>query len=121
MAWYVDLPDPREDRWVNVAAFETRAEALAYAADTFGADEEGLVGVVVPSDDDFIVDLPDPENPGGPWIHMRTLRSMEDAVKFLEDWIGHHEGDGRIRMVFEVPDEDEPKPGPKDWSPRRKK
>ena len=44
----VDIPnnaDP-EGEWINLGYFETRGEAIAYARDTFGADDDGRIGLV---------------------------------------------------------------------------
>ncbi len=44
----VDIPNPQEPQgvWVEVAAFDTEAEALAFAAEFFGADSDGKIGLV---------------------------------------------------------------------------
>jgi hypothetical protein len=56
----IDLPDsfgPYEDTgtsWREVATFESREEAIAWAVATYGADEEGRICVVsaLPEEDD---------------------------------------------------------------------
>lgn len=49
---WVDIPtdgvfDDPNCSWKNVASFNTRAEAIAFAQKYFGADEEGRVSLVV--------------------------------------------------------------------------
>jgi hypothetical protein len=49
--FYVDIPtteciDNPEGAYKNVATFKTRAEALAFATEQFGADENGNVNLV---------------------------------------------------------------------------
>jgi len=50
--WYVDVPkqpnlDPGMDNeWENVQTFATREEAIAFAKEQFGADDEGRVSLV---------------------------------------------------------------------------
>lgn len=48
----VDVPPSYPDRngsyqeWVNVNYFETREEAIKFAQDNFGADENGMVSLI---------------------------------------------------------------------------
>jgi hypothetical protein len=48
LEYAVDIPngsDP-EGEWVNLGYFETREEAIAYAREALGADEDGRIGLV---------------------------------------------------------------------------
>jgi len=46
--FFVDLPNINilDGAWVNVGMFATREEALAFAREKFGADEEGRITIV---------------------------------------------------------------------------
>lgn len=49
--YYVDIPslecvDNPDGAWKNVATFKTREEALKFAQEHFGADENGTVKLV---------------------------------------------------------------------------
>ena len=41
--FWVDIPILDDEEWVNVAEFATRQEAIDYAKERFGADDEGKV------------------------------------------------------------------------------
>jgi GH43 family beta-xylosidase len=44
----VDIPDPHDltGEWVEVGVFDTREEAVAWARETFAADEKGRIYLV---------------------------------------------------------------------------
>jgi len=49
--FYVDIPQEEcvenpEHEWLNVGVFDTKAEAIAWAKQTFGADDEGKIQLV---------------------------------------------------------------------------
>jgi hypothetical protein len=45
--YYVDVPQTNgRSEWENVGTFDTRDEALAYAKETFGADDNGKIKIV---------------------------------------------------------------------------
>ena len=49
--WYVDIPDKdflrtQDSPFFNVDTFSTREEAIAFAQEHFGADDEGRVKLV---------------------------------------------------------------------------
>ncbi len=46
--FFVDLPNPYdlEGAWINIDNFPSREEALTFAQDTLGADEEGRIGII---------------------------------------------------------------------------
>lgn len=58
MAYAVDIPNPHDPagEWSCLGYFDTHAEAVAYARETLGADDEGRIGVIseMPPDDDLI-------------------------------------------------------------------
>jgi hypothetical protein len=58
MAYAVDIPNQHnpEAEWVCLGYFDTKAEAIAYVAETFGGDAEGKIGLVS--------ELPDDEEEG---------------------------------------------------------
>lgn len=43
---WVDIPQLCTDEWINVQTFTTRAEAIAFAQEQFGADDQGRVCLV---------------------------------------------------------------------------
>ena len=48
MAWFVDVPNPAspESPWVNIDVFDSKEDALRYVQTTFGADENGMIGLI---------------------------------------------------------------------------
>jgi hypothetical protein len=44
--FYVDIPQIDKEEWLNVDFFETREEAIKYAQEHFGADENGMVSLI---------------------------------------------------------------------------
>ena len=48
--WVIDLPDIHnldyESPWVAVSSFKTKAEAIAWAMENLGADEEGKLTII---------------------------------------------------------------------------
>ena len=46
MHYAVDIPSYDGEEWVNVEYFETREQAIEFAQDRFGADEEGNVCLI---------------------------------------------------------------------------
>ena len=42
----VDIPSPEGEEWLAQGYFETKAEAIKYAQEKFGADKEGKVKLV---------------------------------------------------------------------------
>jgi hypothetical protein len=50
--WYVDIPNYGDsETWVNVKMFDTKDEAIEFAQDRYGADENGMVLLVTGSND----------------------------------------------------------------------
>lgn len=45
---YVDIPQLGKEEWLNVLFFSTRQEAIDYAKETFGADDNGMVSLISP-------------------------------------------------------------------------
>lgn len=44
--FYVDIPNGLSDEWRSMAEFKTREEAIAFAREKFGADENGMVSLI---------------------------------------------------------------------------
>jgi hypothetical protein len=44
--FYVDIPQEDKEEWKNTGTFETREEAIKYAQEKFGADENGMVSLI---------------------------------------------------------------------------
>jgi hypothetical protein len=44
--FYVDIPQEHTDEWLNTGTFKTREEAIKYAQEKFGADENGMVSLI---------------------------------------------------------------------------
>jgi hypothetical protein len=44
--FYVDIPQLDSEEWVNVETFDSKEEAIAFARDKFGADENGNVSLI---------------------------------------------------------------------------
>jgi len=55
LKYAVDIPNSvcLVDAWVTIDYFETRSEAVQYAQEMFGADEEGRIGLVSELPQDF--------------------------------------------------------------------
>lgn len=47
----VDIPRSNRDEWEEISAFSTRQEAVAFAREHFGADEEGRISLISEIDD----------------------------------------------------------------------
>jgi len=47
--YYVDIPQLDREEWVNVDTFTSKEEAIKFAQEEFGADEEGRIQIVTPS------------------------------------------------------------------------
>lgn len=67
--YYVDIPDVNcwrssEGYWANVGTFDTREEALVFAQNCFGADEEGKIQLITESEIDEKEGQPLPDNRG---------------------------------------------------------
>lgn len=52
MGYWVDIPQANSDEFVNVAEFKTRKEAIEYAKEQFGANDKGMVCLVVGFDEE---------------------------------------------------------------------
>lgn len=118
--WRLDIPALDKAAWHEIGEFEDSDDAVELAQELFGSDEYGRIQVITPSDDIFIVDIPDWRNPEGPWLHVRTFETFGDAQLFVKDeFLGDSEG---LVSLVTSPDADpEPLRGPREWSPRRKK
>lgn len=46
ITFYVDIPQLDSEEWLNVETFKTRHEAIEFAKERFGADENGMVRLV---------------------------------------------------------------------------
>lgn len=46
MKFAVDIPQLDKDEWLAVNYFETREEAIKFAQETFGADENGNICLI---------------------------------------------------------------------------
>ena len=44
--YYVDIPQIDREEWINVESFTSRKEAIKFAKEKFGADDEGKVSIV---------------------------------------------------------------------------
>ena len=44
--FYVDIPQEHKEEWLNTGTFDTREEAIKYAQEKFGADENGMVSLI---------------------------------------------------------------------------
>jgi len=44
--FYVDIPNRDSEEWINVETFPTREEAIAFAKEHFGADDNGMIPIV---------------------------------------------------------------------------
>lgn len=105
--WYVDLPDPHDlsAAWINIATFPTKAEAIAHAKTYFGGDGEGKIGTISKvADEGYLVDLPNPHEPEGPWIFIESFERKREAVSFVKDLGGDKNGD--IPVVSHADDEE---------------
>lgn len=105
--WYVDVPDPHDldAAWINIATFETKAEAIAHAKHYFGADEEGRIGTISKvSGEGYLVDLPNPHDPEGPWIFIDSFERKKEAVDFMKTLGGDRKGD--LPVVSHADDEE---------------
>jgi hypothetical protein len=49
----VDIPNSYDPtgNWINLDSFDTKADAIAYVRETFGADEDGCICLVSEFDD----------------------------------------------------------------------
>jgi hypothetical protein len=46
MTWTVDIPSDGKDDWTEIAACDTRAEAIRVAQELYGADDDGNICLV---------------------------------------------------------------------------
>ncbi len=44
--FYVDIPNAVSEEWINIDSFPTREQAIKFAQEEFGADEEGKVSLI---------------------------------------------------------------------------
>jgi hypothetical protein len=44
--YYVDIPQADKEEWYNVDSFKSKQEALAFAKEKFGADENGMISLL---------------------------------------------------------------------------
>ena len=44
--FYVDIPNGLSDEWRSMGSFKTKEEAIAFAREKFGADENGMVSLI---------------------------------------------------------------------------
>lgn len=44
--YYVDIPNALSDEWINIKTFDTKEEAIKFAQEIFGADENGLISII---------------------------------------------------------------------------
>jgi hypothetical protein len=117
----VIIPNPHDPdgQWVGVADFGTKQEAVAYVAEKMGGDEKGRIGTLshIP-DEGWLLDLPNPQNPGDAWVFVDSFQSKRDAVQFVRDKYGG-DSKGRIGVIDVMETMDADREGPKDWTPRR--
>lgn len=119
-AWAILLPDPHDpegawDKPVGApdGGFDMEREAIAFLVDTFGADDQGRIGLIsYIRGEGYLVDLPNPKHPTDVWIFVGSFKRKRDAVRFVKKNYGG-DSEGRIRPI----DVMEGEGGPKDWSP----
>ena len=46
MKFAVDIPQADKEEWLDVEYFETKEEAIKFAQEKFGADKNGMVGLI---------------------------------------------------------------------------
>lgn len=46
VTFYVDIPQEGTDEWKNIESFKNREDAIAFAQEKFGADENGMVSLI---------------------------------------------------------------------------
>ncbi len=46
LRFYVDIPNADSEEWINIDTFDTREEAIAFAKEKFGADDNGNVSLI---------------------------------------------------------------------------
>lgn len=73
---YVDIPQLNTEEWLNVKSFETQEEAIAYAKQTFGADDNGMVSLISPS-------ITNPTNPE----RQKLLDSNKDMLEAINEFM----------------------------------
>jgi len=114
--WYVDLPNPHDlsGPWVNIATYPTAAEAIAYAKLTLAGDDEGKIGTISKVEGEgYLVDLPNPHEPEGPWIFIESFERKREAVSFMKDLGGGKNGD----LIVVSHEADEKAKSRKRWDP----
>jgi len=122
-AFSIILPDPYnpDAAWHNVALFTNKEEALAFVAEHLGGDEKGKIDLIshVP-DVGWLVDVPNPQDPGGPWIFVESFDLKREAIDFVKQ-VYYTDSKGRLQAIdIMYSGEEEPERGPRDWSPRWK-
>lgn len=135
MAWkaegfYVILPDPYnpDGQWQQAADFDSMADASAFVQETLGGNAKGWIGLIsrVPNaepdefDEGWLVDLPNPQQPEGPWIFVESFETKREAVAFVREKYGAN-AKGELKVIDVMYGDDEEKKeerGPRDWSPR---
>lgn len=122
-AWAVLLPDPYDPdgQWSLVSSFSSKADADSFVSEALGG-EGWKIGIIshIP-DEGWLVDLPNPQEPAGPWIFVESFDTKKEAIQFVRQKYGA-DSKGLLNVVDVMyGDEIQPVRGPRDWSPRWKK
>jgi hypothetical protein len=52
----------------------------------------------------YTIDLPNPHDPHGPWVHYGSYPNKEAAVQEAQSWFGADE-EGRLGVISQLPGE----------------
>ena len=117
------LPNPHDPSapWEVIENFKSWEKAVVFVRQNLGGDDSGRINLISRVNDlekSWVVDIPNWDDPCGPWIFVKSFQTKREAVAFVrEKYRTNVRGESLVLKVREIWMEE----GPRDWSPRWEK